>query len=235
MKPRIGITTNYSDEMGVHCLKNYYIASVLKAGGVPLLLASNQEMDSLMVYINTCDGFILTGGGDADPSYWGELPIVELGKITPVRDRFEIELARRVLEVHKPILGICRGCQILNIAAGGSLIQDIHSSMNHDQKAPAEYPIHPVFIEAGSRLEQIMGSASIRVNSFHHQAVKSPGQGLKIAACAPDGIVEAVEGRGDSYILGVQWHPEGMRDDYAAALFRSLVDASNYNIMDKDR
>lgn len=235
MKPRIGITANYSDEMELHCLKNYYVASVVKAGGIPLLLASHQDMDSLTVYIQTCDGFILTGGGDADPSHWGELPVKELGKVTPLRDGFEIELARRLLKEHKPLLGICRGCQILNIAAGGSLLQDIHSYLNHDQKAPAQYPFHPVFIEAGSRLAQIVGSQSIRVNSFHHQAVKDPGLGLKIAACAPDGIIEAVESRDQFYVLGVQWHPEGMQDNYASVLFRSLVDAAKYNIMDIDR
>lgn len=174
-------------------------------------------------YISICHGILFSGGGDLDPDYFGQAPSVRLGEVNPPRDAFEIDLARKVFLAGKPALGICRGCQIMNVAAGGSLVQDLVSGLCHDQKAPREYPIHDIFIANDSQLFAILGSEKIKVNSFHHQAVDQPGQGMRISAQAQDGTAEAVEYTGSPFYIGVQWHPEGLTDDYSTRLFAAFI------------
>ncbi|WJH37234.1 gamma-glutamyl-gamma-aminobutyrate hydrolase family protein [Paenibacillus sp. CC-CFT747] len=174
---------------------------------------------------------MLSGGTDLDPAYFGEEPHPKLGEVVPDRDRAELLLLDAYLQARKPVLGICRGCQVMNAALGGTLLQDIPSqcpdALQHTQKAPRSHGSHLVRIREGSRLHGILGALEIRVNSFHHQAVRRAAPGLTVTAHALDGIVEAVERPGPPFFVGVQWHPEDMAggDRYAAALFQSLVEA----------
>lgn len=226
MKPVIGISGNYQGENNSFWFKDFYVNSILEAGGVPVLLPSVTDEELLEDYFRVCQGFVLSGGGDLDPVYWGEFPDPGCGEIDPLRDRFEVSLVRRAYLQNKAVLGICRGCQVLNAALGGTIWQDIKSPMAHSQKAPRNHLFHDIFIEKGSNLENIVGDQHIRVNSFHHQAVKLPGNGLYISAMAPDGIAEAVESRESLFFIGVQWHPECLKDDYSARLFSALTAAA---------
>lgn len=224
MKPVIGITANYNMEEKTFTLREYYVNSVIRAGGLPLILAA--QTGFVEDYLKLCDGIIFTGGGDPDPYYFGQDPSAHLGEVNPLRDEFEIKLARKVLASGQAALGICRGCQIMNVAAGGSLIQHLSTDLCHEQKAPRDYPIHDIFIASDSQLSRILGSEKIRVNSFHHQAVDQPGDGIYRSAYAQDGTVEAIEYQGDAFYLGVQWHPECMSDLSALKLFAALVQKS---------
>jgi len=226
VKPVIGITGNFNELAGEYLLRDCYVLSISGAGGIPVILPPVEDDSLIDDYIDMCQGFVFSGGGDIDPYFWGELPEWKLGQINPLRDRFELALAKKTLKYRLAVLGICRGCQILSVAAGGSLIQNISSHMSHYQKAPRSYPFHDIVIRKDSILEKIAGSQRIRVNSFHHQAVKEPGKGMYISACAVDNIIEAVESKEHPFFLGVQWHPECMFDISSFNLFKALVNAA---------
>lgn len=226
MRPVIGVSTDYDAGGKSYVLGEKYVSSILRAGGLPVMLPPVQDEETIQSYSAICDGLLLSGGEDADPVFWEAWPEKNMGEINPVRDIFEIELTRKIMGMGKAILGICRGCQIINVAAGGSLEQDLGGSFMHRQKAPRNYAFHPVYIQSSSKLGRILACEEIRVNSFHHQAIKIPGHDLKISACAPDGTIEAVEYDGRQLVLGVQWHPECMQDEHAASLFRALVEAA---------
>lgn len=225
MKPLVGITGNYILDEGLYCLRDYYATSIYEAGGIPLIVPPLENQEAVNEYLAVCNGWIFSGGGDMDPSYWGNLPIWANGEINPPRDKFEFDLAQRLLAGTKPVLGICRGAQVINVAAGGTLIQDMDTRLCHIQKAPRNYPFHDIFIEKGSRLEQIVKCSQMRVNSFHHQAVDKPGRGIRISARAVDGTIEAIESMRHGFLLGVQWHPECLTDDHTSRLFKAFVDA----------
>ncbi|MBO8158250.1 gamma-glutamyl-gamma-aminobutyrate hydrolase family protein [Thermosyntropha sp.] len=225
MRPVIGITGDFFEEENLLRLKKYYIDMVMKAGGIGIILAPVEDEFIINNYINICDGFIFSGGGDIDPCYWGEAATPSMREINPLRDRFEIMLGRKILGGNIPALGICRGCQLLNVAAGGSIVQNIVSLMSHEQKAPRSYPFHDIFIEEESILYKILGTGRIKVNSFHHQAVNKPGNGIKVSARSADGVVEAVESENHYFVIGVQWHPECMDDKYSFLLFKALIGA----------
>lgn len=226
MKPIIGITGSCQPENHTFVYKDYYVSAITDAGGVAVLLPATMDEGLIEDYLGICQGFVFSGGGDLDPVYWGEYPQTRCGEIDPVRDRFEIGLARKAMALPKAVLGICRGCQILNVAAGGSLEQDIISWMGHTQKAPRNHPFHDIFIEKGSRLGAIIGDEHIRVNSFHHQAVKRPGHGMHITALANDGTAEGIESSEYPFYIGVQWHPECLGDESSARLFTALTAAA---------
>lgn len=229
--PRIGITCAEQGEPRRFCLAESYVEAVVAAGGLPLMLPALRGKTSGGEYAGVIDGLLLTGGGDVDPVYYGQEPQWSLGRVTPWRDEFEVSITRRFLELGKPILGICRGAQVLNVAAGGSLIQDLKSewpgSVNHYQNAPRDYATHSIIIEVGTVLAQIYG-LRFRVNSFHHQAVGQVPADFLIAARSPDGVIEAVEKRGGVFVVGVQWHPETMWANEAEhlELFRRFVRAA---------
>lgn len=226
MRPVIGITGNYDYGDDYFWLKNYYVTSINRAGGTAVILPPIKDEEILNHYISVCNGFLFSGGGDMDPYYWGEMPDRRLGEVNPLRDNFEYLLAQKILGSTIPLLGICRGCQLLNVAMGGTLIQDINSRLAHSQKAPRDYPFHDIVIEKGSKLAQILKAENIRVNSFHHQAIKKLGKGLRVSALAPDGMIEAIESIEHPLVIGVQWHPECLTDKYSAYLFRALVEYS---------
>ncbi len=228
MPPRIGITCNlagYENKLSVA-----YVRAVSLAGATPYLLPVTVSPPQWEEMLANIDGLILSGGGDPDARHFGEEAAPAQGQVQPWRDRMELFLARMALRQDLPVLGICRGAQVLNIAAGGTLWQDLAgvSRVQHDQKAPRNYPIHRVRIERFSLLFRITGRETVRVNSFHHQAIKRPGTGLLVTARSTDGVAEAVECSGHRFALGVQWHPEWLTPGYshAARLFAAFCKAA---------
>lgn len=210
-QPVIGITGNYDKETCT--LAEGYYQSVLKAGGIPLIIPPFQETDRLCQMLDTIDGIIFSGGGDINPLFFGEEPIKELHSITPERDRQELLLARLAYDRQIPMLGICKGIQTINLALGGTVYQDIHTQMEgtrikHSQDQDRRYPSHSVRLMPGSIMQRIFGSTTITVNSFHHQACKEAAPCLNATAISPDGVIEAIESNEFKSILGVQWHPE---------------------------
>ncbi|WP_207729289.1 gamma-glutamyl-gamma-aminobutyrate hydrolase family protein [Clostridium sp. 'deep sea'] len=214
MKPMIGITCFYDWKNEVMRQNQTYVNAVHKAGGIPVLLPSVNDEEVIQGMLDGIDGLLVSGGPDVGAHLFGEEPHKDLGGISPLMDEFEIELIRRAAAQNVPILGICRGEQVLNIALGGTLYQDIYSQLDttiqHRQQAPRQYAAHSVKIEEDSKLAELLGT-EIRVNSYHHQAVKDVAPGLKVVAYAPDRIIEAIESKNkEEFIIGVQWHPEGM-------------------------
>jgi len=211
-KPVIGITSNFG-EKGSELAEGYY-RSVLEAGGIPMIIPPYEDRDQLIGVLDHIDGLMLSGGGDINPLYLGEEPSPNLHSINPRRDLAELLLTRLAFDRQIPILGICRGIQMLAAALGGKVEQDIAEKrvgltlLKHSQNLSREYPSHTVRVASQSLLHSIMGEEVLSVNSFHHQAVGEPGPHLRICATAPDGIIEAIESTEQKSILGVQWHPE---------------------------
>ena len=180
-------------------------------------------------YLKSLDGILLSGGGDIDPSFFGEEPHPLTGWISPRRDAFELELARLALGSGMPVLGICRGLQVLNIAAGGDICQDIslllRTPLKHAQDAPRRHSTHGLQLLPGSHLANLLGSLEIRVNSFHHQIVGRVAHGFSVTARSSDGAIEGLESQ-SGYALGVQFHPEEMWEREARFLniFKALVE-----------
>ena len=207
-----------------------YPMSVERAGALPVVLAP-VDVAHVDALLERLDGLMLSGGPDIHPAAYGEEPHPALGPTERDLDLFELELVRRADERGMPILGVCRGEQMLNIARGGSLIQDLPTlvgeEIDHRQEQPGRIPTHAVVLESGSRLEGVMGRQADEVNSFHHQAVKRLGQRLKPVAWSPDGVIEAIEATDRDFVLGVQWHAESLseREDQAG-LFSAFVAAA---------
>jgi putative glutamine amidotransferase len=197
-----------------------YVEGVVGAGGVPVVFPPVGGARGAQVLLGGIDGLLLSGGSDLHPSYYGEEAVPELGVTIPERDAFEMSLVEQALRRGIPIFGICRGMQVLNVALGGTLYQDLPSQMDHSvllghrQETPKWQPTHEVDVDGGSQVAGIMGTGELKVNSYHHQAVKDLATGLVAVAQAPDGVVEAVEWRDLSqrWLVGVQWHAEAMRD-----------------------
>lgn len=236
MSPVIGLTTSIDADESVLQMNRSYIAPLLALGATPLLLPPAEDPEVLARYVSLCDGLLLSGGGDVDPLRFGEDQMWECGDVSPVRDAFELALFSRFLaEGGKPVLGICRGMQLMNVALGGSLYQDLPAaradkSIAHRQKQRSVYASHGVTLSAGSRLMQMLGKKDLRVNSHHHQAVNRVASPLRISALAPDGVIEAVEMPEHPFCIGVQWHPERLWDqpgsDVHARIFKAFVDAA---------
>jgi len=210
-----------------------YVHAVARAGAAPLLIPLLADEALLRTLYDRMDGLLLPGGVDLHPNQYGEEIHEKCGPISEVRDEVELALIQWGMADHKPMLAICRGIQVLNVALGGSLYQDIQAQVpqagRHDCHAShaRNQVAHDVAVAADSRLAYLVGTDRLPVNSFHHQAVKDVAPGLVITARAPDGIVEAVEGDGRPFLLGVQWHPEEMAADDVRAqrLFDALVEA----------
>lgn len=201
-----------ANEEGAKCTLNMeYARAVEKSGGLPFVLPLTVNEKQLEGYLAMADGLLLSGGGDVEPSFYGEERLPQCGEASKIRDEMEIALCKKAVEKGIPVLGICRGVQVMNIALGGTLYQHIENHARHDM--PRE-PVHSAVIGNGTRLHTIFGVETVSVNSRHHQAVKDVAEGLIVSARAQDGTVEAVEMPGDSFFLGVQWHPEGMYDRY---------------------
>ncbi|WP_134701416.1 gamma-glutamyl-gamma-aminobutyrate hydrolase family protein [Ammoniphilus sp. YIM 78166] len=230
MRPLIGITASLDGTKIQVQRENSDAISI--AGGLPFIIPYLEEEQSIQDLAQRLDGLLLTGGGDIDPFLFGEEPVPGLGSITPERDRLEMALINEMLKQNKPILGICRGCQILGITVGGSMFQDIYtqiddSLLQHAQKAPRYHVSHLALIQEGTLLHRIMGEKQIKVNSFHHQAIRGVPETFRISGVATDGVVEAIESLEHSFVLGVQWHPEDLytKHPYMLKLFLAFVKA----------
>jgi putative glutamine amidotransferase len=233
--PLIGVTTSIT--VGKVPERAYvnsaYLHAVQQAGGVPVLLPPQLSAASLMRLTRGLDGLLLTGGGDLDPALFGEPVHPTVYEIAPTRDTLESSAVKVALDRRLPILAVCRGIQLLNVALGGTLFQDVGTDpgtqLQHSQPEPRDQPTHKVKVKAGSRLADTLGTDELEVNSMHHQAVKTLGAGLAAVAWAPDQIVEGVElVDPERFVLGIQWHPEELRghSEPARRLFAALVGAA---------
>lgn len=228
--PLIGITGNFG-EKGCELAEGYYL-SVLKAGGTPIVIPPHDDKEALLTLLEDLDGILFSGGGDINPLLLGEEPIPELHSICPKRDEPELFLALEAFHRQIPILGICRGIQVMAAALGGKVYQDIYvqsegAKLKHSQDMPRHCTSHSVSIKEGSLLASIFeGKQTLAVNSFHHQAVSDAGPHMQVSALSPDGIIEAIESTEHKSLLGVQWHPECFilnNDESMLPIFRWFV------------
>lgn len=226
-KITIAVSAGWYD--GYNKLNPPYVQSIIDAGAFPLIVPVTADEALLERMLGVADGVLLTGGGDFDPKYWGEEIIPQSNTPSPERDVFDLLLVKWAYRLSLPVLGICRGMQAINIAFGGSVIQDIYSQckvdlLNHSQKEPRNVESHAVNVAADSLLKSVVGCDSMTVNSFHHQAVGRIAENCVVSAVAPDGIVEAIE-MPFHRMIAVQWHPEELYavDEKQKNLFRWLV------------
>ena len=211
MKPIIGLLAEVDTDKK-NGLNYSYSAAIELAGGIPVLLPYTENEETCLDYITLCDGFVFTGGADIDPKHYGEEIKPTCGKIFENRDRFELSAFPLVLNSGKPILGICRGIQLINVALGGTLYQDLPTEyevmLPHRQTAPVTAPSHGIEILPDTPLHALIGKTQMMGNSVHHQAIKTLGKDLTVTARSEDGVIEAVTYEGHSYLRGYQWHPE---------------------------
>jgi len=225
----IAITCGHNYQEGYSHIAGGYIEAVEEAGGLAAVLPPTLSPGASRDLLSRMDGLLLTGGNDIFPGHYSQQANPDLGKLDPLRDEQEFALAQEAVKMGLPILGICRGMQVANVALGGSLHQHIGfapGELQHRQNAPNWHRQHEVDILEGTRLANILGAGKIRVNSLHHQAVDRVAPGLQVSAVAPDGIIEALEGAAP-WFLGMQWHPEMMFKRYREFLliFQAFVSA----------
>ena len=230
-KPVIGIGTDVlvrDGERDRAFVYTTYIDSLRRAGAIPVLIPPQPENAAELV--KELDGIVLAGGFDCDPGVYGETPHETVEVMDDRRQQNDMSLARLARERNIPTLGICLGLQMMNVAAGGSLVQDINSEMETEilhESDPAARVRHDVTVEPGTKLAAMLPARKLNVNSSHHQAVKNVGAGLHVTAKAPDGIIEGLEDPKHPFYVGVQWHPEDMPgENSAAAIFGAFVEAA---------
>ncbi|OCQ97921.1 peptidase C26 [Oscillatoriales cyanobacterium USR001] len=231
--PIIGMTTYHRGTAGEFCLFGTYIDAVQRAGGIPILLPPNQLNYSRI--FDAIDGLILAGGGDINPALYGGLSHPMVYSVNGERDEFELSLAKLALTANIPVLGICRGMQMLNIASGGDLVIHVPdaygTNIMHRLDEPTRPIEHQIEIEPNSCLAKIMQTTTTAVISWHHQAVGNVTSDWRIAAFAPDGLVEAIEHKSHPWMLAVQWHPEmSPKDSINARIFDAFVAAASLAI-----
>jgi len=242
-RPVIGIATQTlpaipGERQACWLMGRSYVEELRKVGAVPWLIPLvPQDIDTMNAIFERLDGVFITGGVDVDPAHYGEPKTSLCGMTDPDRDAVEIALLKHALERNLPVLAVCRGLQILNVACGGSLYQDVASqvpaALKHDYFPTPEQPsrkflAHDVTVKVHSRLSRILGDAVVPVNSMHHQAIKDLAPSLAATAYAPDGIIEAVEGTNGQYLIAVQWHPEELTETQPgmARLFTTFAEAA---------
>jgi putative glutamine amidotransferase len=221
LRPLIGIPsrTNVDGAVVRYAVTNAYCQAIERAGGVPIVIPLGLSVETLGDLFARLDGLLLAGGADVHPAEFGEAVEPFCGEIDRARDFVELHLARRALDSGRPVFGICRGVQMLNVAAGGSLFQDIAAQLpgalahEHVPGEPFNRLTHSIEIDVGSRLARALGTLRMEVNSLHHQSIKQVAPGFRIVARAPDGIVEGIESRNGHFAVGVQFHPEWLIDD----------------------
>jgi len=239
-KPKIGITQSATDlaaryrwpsRYAFDFLKTEYHRSITEAGGIPCPLVNTEDNKIIDEYIDMIDGLMVTGGDDMDPEYFGQKPHKSITLTSPRRDRFELEIIRLALKKDIPIFGICRGHQVINIALGGTIFQDLScapfETLRHSDPKEVKNRFHKVKILKGTILSAIIGSSSIEVYSSHHQIIDKIGKRLLASAYSPDGVIEGLEGPEYRFLVTVQWHPEMIsRRAHSKKLFKAFVKAS---------
>ena len=242
-RPVIGIATQTlpavaGERQACWLMGRSYVEELRKVGALPWLIPLvPHDPDTLTAIFDRLDGVFVTGGVDVDPSHYGEAKTPLCGATDPDRDAVEIALLKHATERGLPVLAVCRGLQILNVAFGGTLYQDVAAqvpaALKHDyfptpQQPSRQFLAHDVTVKAGSRLGHILGDGVVPVNSMHHQAIKDLAPNLTPTAYAPDGIIEGVEGAGGSYLVAVQWHPEELTESQPgmARLFTTFASAA---------
>jgi len=233
-QPVIGLTLDSEPPGGYsklpwYALRQNYCSAVVRAGGLPVLLP--HEPEQAKAYLRLIDGLVVTGGAfDVDPTLFGAGERHPTVTTKEQRTVFELAITRLAVESDRPVLGICGGQQLLNVALGGSLIQhipdEVPGALAHEQKNPRTEPGHTVRLTEGTRLREIAGAGEIPVNSAHHQAVKAPGPGLVVDATAPDGVIEGIEDPRRRFCIGVQWHPEYGISEADNRLFAAFITAA---------
>lgn len=227
MRAVIGITLGQGDRPGYTSMRADYVRSLEHSGALPLVLPT-LAAEHAQAVLDRLDGLVLSGGVDVDPALYGRPRHPKLGRVDRERDEFELALTRHALQRDLPLLAICRGLQVLNVATRGTLIQDIPSELEgavtHAAPGRRTRRSHPVEVVAGSKLGEVLGPGPLSVNSFHHQAIDRLGEGLSVSGrCPGDGVIEAVEMTDRSFVLGVQWHPESFWKEPVS--FQALFDA----------
>lgn len=236
MKPVIGISGSILINKG-NAFSGYrrsyvnqdYVEAVLRAGAIPFIIPFNEDLEATREMVEKVDGIILSGGHDVNPYYYGEDPMLKIGELFPERDVFDMELYKTAIELKKPIFGICRGYQIINVINGGTLYQDLSYAdfvkIKHDQVDNPTQATHFVEFEEGTFLKNILGE-KYKVNSFHHQILKDVAPGFKVVAKSSDGVIESIEKiTEDNFVIGVQWHPEMLSasNEKSQAIFNAFV------------
>ena len=241
MKPLIAVSaqtaltnTKYYGEQRVTSLYDLYVRSITAAGALPVVLPLSDPAD-VPELLERFDGLLLPGGGDIDPSSYGQTPNADtLYGIRPEADLFETALVQEAARHRMPVLGICRGLQVINVAFGGTLHQDLPDHPQ-DLVGRAFAGHYRTKVEPGTRLHDVVDSTELVINSLHHQGIKDLGRGLRVAATATDGVIESIESIEPTWdLLAVQWHPECLRADHSAALFDWLADAATVQMLRTD-
>lgn len=228
-KPLIAIIPQLDAETGLWRTLPAYMESVTASGGVPVMIPMTGDASVLSDYVSLCDGFLFTGGQDVNPQVYGREDGGKCGPFAPLRDACESTLAKLVAETDKPVLGICRGIQILNAAFGGTLVQDLPSErpskIHHAQQVPGDQMTHGV--QLSEPLSTLLGVTEMQVNSLHHQAVDAVAPGFRVCAVATDGTVEGIYHPGKPYFRAVQWHPERtfLVDENSRVIFADFIRA----------
>jgi putative glutamine amidotransferase len=233
VQPYDNIATGMLPTIGARSADVY---AVQAAGGIAVVLPPTDNPEAIARFLDTLDGFLFTGGRDVDPAHYGESALNDTVVVSPERDAFELPLIRAAVDRDMPVLAICRGCQVLGVALGGSLWQDVPTQMSdpqvHWQMAPRDHVTHSVTVKPETLLHRILNvgdALDLEVNTFHHQAIKSVPAALIPTAYAPDGCVEGVEAPSKRFVVGVQWHPEFLAPGFAVhrRLFDALVSAAS--------
>ena len=233
-KPLIALVSLYDEKLDSYWMLPGYVQGLQDAGAIPVLLPYTTQEEDLERYAQTFDGFLFPGGHDLEPRLYGQQDEGLCGPRVPQRDSLEEKLFPLVLETGKPLLGICRGIQLFNVLLGGDLYQDIPtqcpSAVEHHETPPYDKVAHPVSIREGTPLFEAVGVREMGVNSYHHQGIRTLGRGLRVAATAPDGMVEAVYLPDHRFALAVQWHPEFSRlsDENSRKIFAAFVKAAGH-------
>lgn len=229
-RPIIGVMPLYDAQKESYWMLPGYMKGVEKEGAITLMLPLTNDMGDIDYFIDTCDGFILTGGQDVHPSIYGAKIGPKCGETCIARDLMEKYLLEKCIEKDKPVLGICRGIQIMNAALGGELYQDIDSEyktdIKHVMQKPYDKEVHKV--ELSGPIKKLLNKSTIGVNSYHHQAVKKVADKLKVMAISEDGLIEGVYVEGKRFIWGIQWHPEFsyLSSEESGEIFREFVKLS---------
>lgn len=230
MRPVIGALAEIYDDLQTR-MNATYASAIEHSGGMPLVLPYVEDDGVIEDFVALCDGFLFTGGADVDPACYGEERTPACGESQPNRDALELRVFKSAFRTQKPILGICRGTQLINVALGGTLYQDLPSErpgdVAHRQTEPKNDFSHSVNLLADTPLHRLVGGERMRANSFHHQAIKKLGAGLAVMATADDGVIEAVYLEGEHYLRAYQWHPERLCEEDAPSklLFDDFIAA----------